>query len=167
MPVPIPPKSPKKDVNWGRLSKTLSFWLLILLIPVALIQLSSARTDQAPLINYTQYRSELERDNIRKVKIQAGKYVSGEFKTPVPYDGRNVPKFNVHLPMERAPTKRSRSCKRSSNSCVIRRNSRSLAGGCRRARCSSDPRARARRCSRAQWPAKRGGHSSRCPVRIS
>jgi cell division protease FtsH len=102
MPVPTPPKSPKKDVNWGRLSKTLSFWLLILLIPVALIQLSSARTDQAPLINYTQYKSELDRDNIRKVKIQAGKYVSGEFKTSVPFDGRTVPKFNVHLPMENA-----------------------------------------------------------------
>ncbi len=102
MPVPMPPKSPKKDVNWGRLSKTLSFWLLILLIPVALIQLSGARSEQAPLISYTQYRSELDRDNIRKVKIQAGKYVQGEFKTPVPYDGRNVPKFNVRLPMENA-----------------------------------------------------------------
>src|SRR5689334_9059771 len=102
MPVPIPPKSPKKDVNWGRLSKTLSFWLLILLIPVALIQLSGARSEQAPLISYTQYRSELDNNNIRKVKIQAGKYVTGEFKTPVPYDGRNVPKFNVRLPMENA-----------------------------------------------------------------
>src|SRR5437762_131245 len=102
MPVPMPPKSPKKDVNWGRLSKTLSFWLLILLIPVALIQLSGARSEQAPLISYTQYKSELDRDNIRKVKIQAGKYVAGEFKTPVPYDGRNVPKFNVRLPMENA-----------------------------------------------------------------
>ena len=98
----IPPKTPKKDVNWGRLSKTLSFWLLILLIPVALIQLSGARSDQAPLITYTQYKAELERDNIRKVKIQAGKYVQGEFKTPIPYDGRTVPKFNVRLPMENA-----------------------------------------------------------------
>jgi cell division protease FtsH len=102
MPVPTSPKSPKKDVNWGRLSKTLSFWLLILLIPVALIQLSGARSEQAPLINYTQYKAELDRDNIRKVKIQAGKYVTGEFKTPVPYDGRSVPKFNVRLPMENA-----------------------------------------------------------------
>src|SRR5919205_2288256 len=102
MPVPIPPKSPKKDVNWGRLSKTLSFWLLILLIPVALIQLSGARSEQAPLISYTQYKSELDNNNVRKVKIQAGKYVTGEFRTPVPYDGRNVPKFNVRLPMENA-----------------------------------------------------------------
>jgi cell division protease FtsH len=102
MPVTSPPKSPKKDVNWGRLSKTLSFWLLILLIPVALIQLSNGRSEQAPLISYTQYKSELENNNIRKVKIQAGKYVTGDFKTPVPYDGRNVPKFNVRLPMENA-----------------------------------------------------------------
>src|SRR3954462_7214104 len=102
MPVTSPPKSPKKDVNWGRLSKTLSFWLLILLIPVALIQLSNGRSEQAPLISYTQYKSELDNNNIRKVKIQAGKYVTGESKTPVPYDGRNVPKFNVRLPMENA-----------------------------------------------------------------
>jgi cell division protease FtsH len=102
MPVTNSPKPPKKDVNWGRLSKTLSFWLLILLIPVALIQLSGARSDQAPLISYTQYKQELDRDNIRKVKIQAGKNVTGEFKTPIPFDGRNVPRFNVRLPMENA-----------------------------------------------------------------
>ena len=109
----MPPKTPKKDVNWGRLSKTLSFWLLILLIPVALIQLSGARSDQAPLITYTQYKGELERDNIRKVKIQAGKYVQGEFKTPIPYEGRTVPKFNVRLPMENAQAEIDNLTKRS------------------------------------------------------
>ena len=93
-------KPPKKDVNWGRLSKTLSFWILLLLIPVALIQLSGARSDSAPPISYTQYKTELDRDNIRSVKIQAGKYVSGEFKGPVPVEGRNVNKFNVRLPVE-------------------------------------------------------------------
>ena len=66
MPGPMPPtkndKNNKGPTNWGRLSKTLSFWLLILLIPVALIQLSSARTDQAPLINYTQYGSDPPRN---------------------------------------------------------------------------------------------------------
>ena len=38
MPVPMPPKN-KKDFSWGRFSKTLSFWILILLVPVALIKL--------------------------------------------------------------------------------------------------------------------------------
>jgi len=62
----MPPKN-KKDFSWGRFSKTLSFWILILLVPVALIQLSSARAEQAPPVNYTKYREELARDNIRKV----------------------------------------------------------------------------------------------------
>jgi cell division protease FtsH len=36
---------PNKPGNWGRLSKTLAFWILVLLVPVAFIQFSSARTD--------------------------------------------------------------------------------------------------------------------------
>ena len=46
MPVPIPPKN-KKEFSWGRFSKTLSFWILILLIPVVLIQLSGTKAEAA------------------------------------------------------------------------------------------------------------------------
>ena len=66
MPVPIPPKN-KKEFSWGRFSKTLSFWILILLIPVVLIQLTGAKAEAAQTITYTQYRDALERDNIAKV----------------------------------------------------------------------------------------------------
>ena len=52
MPVPTPPKNGNNNsnngFNWGRFSKTLSFWILIILIPVALIQLSGQRADSAP-----------------------------------------------------------------------------------------------------------------------
>ena len=72
MPAPQPPKN-KREMNWGRFSKTFAFWILILLIPVALIRLSGARPDQSPKINYSRYRDELSRDNIRSVTIQAGK----------------------------------------------------------------------------------------------
>ena len=43
MPV-IPPKN-KKEFSWGRFSKTLSFWILIILIPVVLIQLSGQKAE--------------------------------------------------------------------------------------------------------------------------
>src|SRR3954468_23942134 len=99
MPVTIPPKN-KKDFSWGRFSKTLAFWILILLIPVALIQLSGARSDAAPDISYTQYDDALRRDNIKAVTIQAGKYVTGEFREQVPVGGHLVKKFNTRLPME-------------------------------------------------------------------
>jgi hypothetical protein len=71
MPVPTPKN--KKEFSWGRFSKTLSFWILILLIPVVLIQLSGKSTDSAKTITYTQYRDALDRDNIQAVKITAGK----------------------------------------------------------------------------------------------
>ena len=53
MPVPMPPKN-KKEFSWGRFSKTLSFWILILLIPVVLIKLTGAKSDAAQNVSYTQ-----------------------------------------------------------------------------------------------------------------
>jgi len=99
MPVTIPPKN-KKDFSWGRFSKTLAFWILILLIPVALIQLSGARSDSAPKISYTQFKEQLDRDNVRSVTVQAGKNVTGEFRDRVNVNGRMAPKFVVRLPIE-------------------------------------------------------------------
>ena len=37
--------TPKKPFNWGRFSKTLSFWILVILIPVAILQFTGARGD--------------------------------------------------------------------------------------------------------------------------
>src|SRR5262245_23051593 len=99
MPVTIPPKH-KKEFSWGRFSKTLSFWILILLIPVELIQLSGARGDQAKEIKYTQYKDELDHDNIAKVTIQAGKVVTGDFKQKVTIGGQEAKRFTVRLPVE-------------------------------------------------------------------
>jgi cell division protease FtsH len=107
MPVPMKPKNDKnkgnkgneKGTNWGRLSKTLSFWILVLLIPVALVQLSGARADAAPEISYTQYRSILAQDNIAEVTVQSGKNVNGEFKQKEIIGGKEAKKFTVQLPV--------------------------------------------------------------------
>ncbi|MDE3215692.1 MAG: ATP-dependent zinc metalloprotease FtsH [Gemmatimonadota bacterium] len=100
MPTPTPPNKPQKEGNnWGRLSKTISFWILVILIPVALIQLSGGRSDQAPEISYTQYNSELSRDNIKDITITAGKTGTGDFNNPVTVNGQQVTKFTVHYPV--------------------------------------------------------------------
>src|SRR6185369_4697795 len=96
----MPPTPQKKGTNWGRWSKTLSFWILVILIPVAFIQFSSGRAEQAPPITYTQYDQELQRDNVARVKIQAGRSILGEFKQRVPVNGRDAKKFTVRLPVE-------------------------------------------------------------------
>jgi len=90
----------KKGFSWGRFSKTLSFWILLILIPVAFVSLTSRGSDQAPTITYTKYDTELQGGNVSKVSIQAGKSVVGEFKRPVLVDGREVKKFTTRLPIE-------------------------------------------------------------------
>src|SRR6476469_9107636 len=107
MPGPMPPtkndKNNKGPTNWGRLSKTLSFWILILLIPVALIQLSGARAESAPEIRFDQYRQQLERGNISEVTMQAGKNVTGSFKEPVTVNNKPAKKFTTQLLAKDSP----------------------------------------------------------------
>src|SRR5436190_872020 len=101
MPIQMPNKTPKKNTNWSKVSKQLSFWVFVILVPVAIIQFSGKGSDAAPEISYTpQYQDQLERNNVDKVTIQGGKLVTGEFKQKVPVKGRLVQKFKVMLPME-------------------------------------------------------------------
>src|ERR1043166_796608 len=100
MPDRTPPNKGKKEFSWGKFSKTLSFWILILLIPVVLIQLPGARETAAKQITYTQYKDELDHDNIARVTITAGKQVVGDFKQPVTMQGSQARKFSVRLPVE-------------------------------------------------------------------
>jgi len=101
MPIQMPNKTPKKPTNWGKVSKQLSFWVFVILVPVAIIQFSGKGSDAAPEISYTpQYGEQLEKNNIDKVTIQGGRLVSGDFKNKVPVKGHLVSKFKVLLPME-------------------------------------------------------------------
>ena len=99
----MPPTPPKKQFNWGRFSKGLSFWILVILIPVAVIQFSGAKGEPATEISYTDYRTELERGNVTRATIRAGQTVTGEFNQRVMQKGREVKKFLVRLPMENSP----------------------------------------------------------------
>src|SRR4051812_20068291 len=101
MPIQMPNKTPKKPTNWSKVSKQLSFWVFVILVPVAIIQFSGKGSDAAPEIPYTpQYDQELQRNNIDKVTIQAGRLLTGEFKQKVSIKGRLVQKFKVMLPTE-------------------------------------------------------------------
>ncbi len=99
MPLTNTPK-PKKEFSWGRFSKTVSFWILIILIPVVLIQLSGQKSESAKTITYSQYSDQLAHGNIAKVTITAGKDVTGALKQPQNIAGQDVKNFSVRLPVE-------------------------------------------------------------------
>ena len=97
--MPKTPEPPKSPASFGRLSKTIAFWLLVILVPVAVIQYSSGKTDGASEIKYTEYGLQLQADNIQAVTIIGGKNVEGTFKAPVMVSSRSVKKFSVKLPV--------------------------------------------------------------------
>jgi cell division protease FtsH len=103
MPVPTPPKNGNNGFNWARFSKTLSFWILIILIPVALIQMTGARAESASEIRYDFYRQQLESGNIAEVTVQGGKNVVGSFKEPRTIQNKTTKKFTIQLPAANSP----------------------------------------------------------------
>ncbi len=103
MPPLVPPgkkdDGSKKPFQWGKISKTLAFWVILFLLSVVFFKNSGGGSSQAPVISYTQYGQELEKDNIDKVRIQDGTVVIGEFKSPVTIEESSAQKFTVRLPV--------------------------------------------------------------------
>jgi cell division protease FtsH len=100
MPIQMPNKNPKKPTNWSKVSKQLSFWVFVILVPVAIIQFSGKGSDAAPEISYSQYDDQLQKNNVDKVTVQAGRMVTGDFKQKINVKGRQVQKFRTLLPTE-------------------------------------------------------------------
>ncbi|HUG01087.1 MAG TPA: ATP-dependent zinc metalloprotease FtsH [Longimicrobiales bacterium] len=90
------PKGPR----WGRLSRTLSFWLLVLLVPAFLIQIVGPREEQATELTYTQFSAQLERDNVAEVTFIEGRRLEGTLRSTTQLDGEPVTKFLARLPIE-------------------------------------------------------------------
>src|SRR5215212_3398122 len=103
MPVPMSPKNGNKNnnkgFNWGRFSKTLSFWVFILLIPVVLIQLAGPRSEATTDINYTEYRAQLAANNIKDVTVSAGKNITGTFRQATVIGQKTAKRFSLQLPV--------------------------------------------------------------------
>ncbi len=98
MPLPIQQK-PKGPKNWGKFSKTLSFWVLITLLAGTLFTYTSGSRDAATKMEYWQFNEQLEANNVRTASIVDGRAVTGEFKNRVTINRRPVTRYNVHLPV--------------------------------------------------------------------
>ena len=96
--MPTMNQKPKGPRNWGKFSKTLSFWVLITLLAGTLFTYTSGSRTEAPTIDYTQYREQLDANNISRVKIQGGNTMIGEFKNKIVVNRRPVERFTMLFP---------------------------------------------------------------------
>ena len=100
MPVPMPPKNTRRNSAGDGSRRPLSFWILIILIPVVLIQLSGAqvRGVEADHLHAVPRRARRTTTS-QKVTITAGKTVNGTFKQRDHVGGNDsVKNFTVRLP---------------------------------------------------------------------
>src|SRR5260221_1266307 len=94
----IPP--PPREFNWARMLRTLSFWALLIVGTIALVQLASSRRREEAEITYTEFNEELNAGNIASVEIAERQKIRGAFQRPVVVKRQPVDRFNVLLPFE-------------------------------------------------------------------
>src|SRR3989442_296161 len=63
----LPP--PPREFNWARMLRTLSFWALLIVGTIALVQLASSRRREEAEITISQFTEELNAGNIASAKI--------------------------------------------------------------------------------------------------
>ena len=88
-----------KPGGFGKASRTLSLWVLAILVPFVFFQMTSGRSEQSPPIDYSLYDQQLTADNISRVTIVGGREVIGEFKNRILIEGRETKRFSTKFPV--------------------------------------------------------------------
>ena len=93
----LPSRPPRPD--WRNMRNNLALWLLVALVAMALFQLMNSQRASMQEFTYTAFKQQLEAGNVASVTVYDGRQVEGEFRAPVPQDGRQAKTFSVLLPI--------------------------------------------------------------------
>src|SRR5881296_3343154 len=91
---------PPREFNWARTLRTLSFWALLIVGSIALVQFASSRRQEAVEISYTQFTEQLDAANVAAVEITERQQIKGDFKHAVTVGRRSAEHFTTLLPFE-------------------------------------------------------------------
>ena len=69
------------QTRWARLSRSLAFWALILLVPLMVLKLAGSGGEQRAELSYTDFICELEANNLLRVSIIDGQQLEGELRS--------------------------------------------------------------------------------------
>ena len=82
----------------SRMSRTASFWVLLILLSFVAVQLLRGQNDASTELTYTQFSEQLEAANIDSVMVVEGLRVEGELRRPILLHGQETIKFHAKLP---------------------------------------------------------------------
>jgi cell division protease FtsH len=92
-------KGTREPNRLGRMSRTASFWILIFLIPLLIINTVSSRGQDATELDYTTFRTQLRNDNIQEVTFVEGEKVEGTLRNAIAREQEQVREFWTQLPI--------------------------------------------------------------------
>jgi len=92
---------PPREFSWARTLRTLSFWALLIVGSIFLVQFASNRRQEAVELSYTpQFTEQLDKGNLSAVEITDRQQVKGDFRTPVTIGRHTAEHFTMLLPFE-------------------------------------------------------------------
>jgi len=95
---PNAPKGPRL----GRVTRTVSFWALLVVMSILLVQMTSAGARQTEVINYSRFMREVARHNVARVEIAGGlegQSAQGDFRQATQGEHGLVQHFRLRLPV--------------------------------------------------------------------
>jgi cell division protease FtsH len=98
-----PARTPDDGSKMTRVSRTGAFWLLLVLMAALLVQLMRGQEQAAIEFTYTEFRTQLDADNILEVTVVESRRIEGELRAPRMEEGREFQSFTTMLPGEISP----------------------------------------------------------------
>ena len=98
------PESTRSDPGrWRGYSRTGALWAIIMLMVLFVLNWLRAQEDPSTDFTYTEFREQLENDNIERVTVIDLRRVTGELRSPVTRNNREIAAFETILPGELSP----------------------------------------------------------------
>ncbi len=89
-----PDRNPDENKGgWAQNSRTLSFWVLFVLVSILLVQLFSPRERDTADLSTSEFQAQLAAENVDSVVVVGGKDLKGTLRSPITRDGREVRRF--------------------------------------------------------------------------
>jgi cell division protease FtsH len=98
-----PHRTPDYGSKMTRVSRTGAFWLMAVLMAVLLLQVMTGTEEAAIEFTYTEFKTQLEDDNLLEVTVVDSRRIEGELRSPHIEDSREFQHFVTMLPGEISP----------------------------------------------------------------
>jgi len=94
----LPPR--EREFSWSRTFRTFSFWALLLVGAVALVQFAANKKQDTADISFSDFATQLDAQNIAAVEITDKQEVKGDFRHVISYKSHDVEHFTSLLPFD-------------------------------------------------------------------